>query len=459
MNWLTFLIFVTLGIYSIERKQTYTKPKHVKSKYKSEVELSSQQLALLDILNKTKNHIFITGKAGTGKSVLLSHFKNNTSKKLVVVAPTGIAALNIQGQTIHSLFNIRPDSTAKQPLSAKGKETKLLESIDTLVIDEISMVGADLVDLIDQKLRLIRKSQLPFGGVKLIMFGDLYQLPPIISDRVLSKYLNTKYKSIYFFDAHVWHKTKMDTYELTKIFRQKDDKYKKVLNSIRVGQANERILKSLNARIKKKIPTDGAMTLAVANKDVDLINQSKLNQIKSNEYIFKATKSGNFKKSECLAEDELKLKVGAQVMMIRNDKNKRWVNGTIGQIKTLSSNSIKVKINSQIYEVEKATWSKIKYSFNLDKNMVEKTEVGSITQYPLKLAWAVTIHKSQGQTFDKCVVDLKRGAFAKGQTYVALSRCKSLAGLYLTSPILPSDIEVAKEVAKFMSLIKPIHVA
>lgn len=417
----------------------------------SNIKLSEEQKSLFEILENSLDDIFVTGKAGTGKSLLLQYFRENTSKNIVVVAPTGVAALNVRGQTIHSLFRIPPSFVTEENLGAVDYKTAtLLRNIDAVVIDEISMVRADLMDAIDYRLRQARGITMPFGGVQIIMFGDLYQLAPVVSDKELFKYFADNHGGYFFFHAYVWSKIKPKIYQLTKIFRQKDEKFKEILNAVREGNVNDDLLKILNERINIPIPSDGVITLATTNAAVSEINTSKLAQLPGEVKEYHAIIRGNIQEKDFPTEPILRFKKGAQVIFLKNDRDKKWVNGTIGKIASLKDNEIKVDIDGIAYSVYPQTWSKIRYSYNQDTKKVEEEVVSSFTQYPLRLAWALTVHKSQGQTYGSVAIDLGGGAFADGQTYVALSRCQSIEGLYLKRGILREDILVSSDVINFM---------
>lgn len=416
----------------------------------ADITLSSEQQALFDRIEHANNHMFITGKAGTGKSLLLQYLKQNSKKKHVVVAPTGVAALNVGAQTIHSLFRIPPQFIKKDSLPIDTRTATLLRNIDMVVIDEISMVRADLMDAIDHRLRQARANPLPFGGVQLVMFGDMFQLPPVVSDRELHKYFEDRHGGYFFFNADVWKKTRFEIYELNQIFRQKDEDFKIILNAIREGDVTDAHLQELNQRTSFTIPPEGVITLATTNAAVFQINCAKLSQLAGDMHEYKAEIIGNIEESAFPTEEILRLKKGAQVMLLKNDREKRWVNGTLGRIHSLSSSEVKVDIDGIVYSVPQETWRKIRYYYNREKNTVEEETISSFTQFPLRLAWAVTIHKSQGQTFSTIAIDMGNGAFAHGQTYVALSRCTSLAGLYLRQPIVRDHIIVEPKIINFM---------
>lgn len=469
MEWLLLIAIIAYGLYYLSERQSqrpdrYWSPKgntpairpklNVQQLDISQLELSSEQEKLFDLLENTDNHIFITGKAGTGKSVLLQYFKQKSSKRLVVVAPTGVAALNVGGQTIHSLFRIPPEFITKEKLRLNEKTALLLRNLDCVVIDEISMVRADLMDAIDYLLRIARSDERPFGGVQIVVFGDLYQLSPIVNDPELHKYFSDNHGGYHFFNAHVWRKARLGIHNLSTVFRQKDQKFITILDSIRTGNFTDRLLAQLNDRITTKIPTDGVITLVTTNILVNQINQEKLDQLDGKPHEYRASISGDLERISFPTNEVLKLKKGAQVMLLKNDKEKRWVNGTIGYIENLSSIEVKINIDGFVYSVPRETWNKIRYYYNQETRKIEEEIVSSFTQFPLRLAWAITIHKSQGQTFGSLVLDMGDGAFAHGQTYVALSRCRSLEGLYLKRKILSEDIMVDPSVISFMSRAK-----
>ncbi len=415
----------------------------------SEITLSPDQEKILGLLQTSKTPIFLTGKAGTGKSLLLQYYRQKSNKNIVVCAPTGVAALNIGGQTIHSLFKIPPELIRKDSLKVEKRAAKLLKHVDVLIIDEISMVRPDLMDAIDYVLRKARSSSIPFGGVQIIMFGDLFQLPPVIQKEV-SDYFEQNYGGNFFFNADVWKNIKFDIRELTTVFRQKDEDFKSVLNAVREGTITDEQIMVLNKRAGAEIPSEGVITLTTTNVSAKKINETKLSLLKEKGYEYKAEISGNLEKSAYPTEEILQLKKGAQVMLLRNDKDKRWVNGTLGYIDSLKNDEIKVNIDGNIYSVPRETWKKIKYIFNETTKTLEEKVVSSFTQFPLRLAWAITIHKSQGQTYNSVAIDMGFGAFTYGQTYVGLSRCKSIDGLYLKRKISREDIIVEPKIINFM---------
>jgi len=419
------------------------------------VQLSDEQNEVFKLIENTKETIYVTGKAGTGKSILLQYFVEHTKKRVVVVAPTGVAALNVGGQTIHSFFKLAPELQDLETLEVDGRTKELLKNIDTIVIDEVSMVRADLMEAINIKMQLALKNKLPFGGVQMVMFGDLYQLPPVVSDNELRSYFEEVYGGIYFFNAHVFKETKLRIVELSYIFRQKSERFRRLLNAIRNGEHDYDILEELNERVVAERPESGFITLAGNNATVSRINHSKLASLTGEERVYNANVVGDMKESNFPTEKGLKLKVGAQVMLLKNDteRPRRWVNGTLGIVTKLKENEVLVNIDGVEHKVEKESWEAIKYSYDTEEKKLKKQVTSAFVQIPLRLAWAITIHKSQGQTYSSVVIDLK-AAFAAGQTYVALSRCTSLEGLYLTAPIRDRDIIVDRKVVEFMGRVK-----
>lgn len=415
----------------------------------SDITLSSEQKELFELLERSNSHYFFTGKAGTGKSVLLQFFRQKSEKNIVICAPTGVAALNIGGQTIHSLFRIPPGFVKKDSLKIEKRTAKLLKHIDAVVIDEVSMVSPDLMDAMDHLLRQAKKCTTPFGGVQMIMFGDLYQLPPVLTDKELYDYFEKNHGGYFFFNAHVWRNTSFTTRELTTIFRQKDESFKIILNAVREGTITDDQLALLNKRTVAT-PSDGVVILATVNASVARINETRLSKLESKACEYAAEIEGSLEKSAFPADEVLRLKKGAQVMLLKNDKEKRWVNGSIGYVDSLTETTIQVNIDGVKHSIPKETWKKIRYTFNQATNSIEEEVVSSFTQFPIKLAWAITIHKSQGQTYTAVVIDMGRGAFAPGQAYVALSRCRTLEGIYLKRPISREDIIVESKIAEFM---------
>ncbi|MEO7006158.1 MAG: AAA family ATPase [Terrimesophilobacter sp.] len=419
-------------------------------------QLSAEQAAVYETIEGTREHIFVTGRAGTGKSTLLNHLSWNTSKQVVICAPTGVAALNVGGQTVHSLFRLPIGVIAGQKIEQDGRLKKLLNTIDTLVIDEISMVNADLLDAVDRSLRQARqRPDEAFGGVQVVMFGDPYQLAPVPGDADERAYFADQYRSMWFFDAKVWSDTQLRIFELNVIHRQHEEEFKFMLNAVRHGQVTAEIAGRLNATGARPAPITGAITLATRNDTVASINARELSKLPGRVRTAKAEISGDFGGRQYPADESLELKVGARVMFLRNDPDQRWVNGTVGTVVKIAS-TVFVEVDGEVHEVQPAVWEKFKYSYTTATKKLTRDIVAEFTQFPLRLAWAVTIHKSQGKTYDRAIVDLGQRSFAPGQTYVALSRISQLDGLYLTRALRPSDIIVDDNVRRFMTLAQAI---
>ena len=415
-----------------------------------DIELGDEQKLAFNIFEYSIENILFNGCGGTGKSKLIDFIVKNTTKKVVVTSFTGRAALNVGGQTLHSFFQLQARNYLyDEKISVPRKVKDILKELDTLIIDEISMVSANLLDLIDKMCKKARDSILPFGGIQVVCFGDLYQLPPIINKEEMPEY-KKRYGGRYFFYAPTIKEHNFKVCELTHIFRQKDYLYKSTLSRIRNGSMVSADLELLNSRV---VPIDfknGQMYLACRKATIKNINDDKLSSLNSSEYIYKAVADGDFKEELYPTNKELKLKVGAQVIFLVNDKDKKWVNGTIATIADLSDNSIMVDIGGNLFKVSPYTWENNEYYFDIETKKIEKKVKGSFTQYPLMLAWGFTIHKSQGQTYDEVIIDFENGTFDTGQAYVALSRCRSLEGLYLKRPIRKNDIKVDLSIKKYL---------
>ena len=426
----------------------------------NQLELNPLFLVALEQMENTNNHLFITGRAGTGKSRLLAHFREHTKKKLVVLAPTGIAAINVDGQTIHSFFQFKPGISVgamKDHVIGK-KQRKLYQQLTMIIIDEVSMVRADLLDCIDFVLRQSRvKPMEPFGGVQMVFIGDLYQLPPVVNKEE-QKIFSSCYATPYFFSAKVLDNIKLTIIELTKIYRQKDPKYIELLNAIRDNSITLKELEQINQRYIaefKPSTKDFYIYLAATNHQVASINENELNNIKGKSYKFHAKIDGDFGKEYYPTATLLEIKISAQVMMLNNDSKRGWVNGDIGKVVNLIKNQktgtevivVKLDDGRKIY-VEPYTWSI--NNLILENGQLISEEIGSFSQYPLTLAWAVTIHKSQGKTFNQVIIDLSK-TFAHGQSYVTLSRCTSLEGIILIQPLLKKHIWFDPAILKFLN--------
>ncbi len=418
----------------------------------SDFELTREFSTAFDMLEHTKRHYYVTGNAGTGKSTLLYYFKEKTQKKTVVVAPTGIAAVNIGGSTIHSFFRFPTRLITQEDVKKIRGKADLFIALETLIIDEVSMVRADMMDAIDASLRLNRNRPYdPFGGVQLVLFGDLFQLPPVV-EQDLGDYFEDNYATPYFFSAKVFNEIRLQKIELQHVFRQTDPEFIHLLNKVRNKEIEQSDLEKINKRYNPSLKFnshDLAITLTSTNTLASAINLQRLSALQSQEYSFDAVIEGDFDDKSQPTDKKLKLRKGAQVMMVRNDPNKRWVNGTLGVIEHISNDTIKVSFGNIVHTIEQTSWEKSIYEYDRTYRSIESVVIGSFRQYPIKLAWAITIHKSQGKTFDNVIINLGYGAFAHGQAYVALSRCRSYEGIYLNAPLKYSDIILDPRVRDF----------
>lgn len=408
---------------------------------------------IIDELENSNDHYFITGRAGTGKSTLLRLYRKASRKKIIVLAPTGVAALQVGGQTIHSFFRFPPRMMTSKDLK-KLKNKKLLQNLNTIIIDEISMVRADMMDNIDAFLKLNLGNNLPFGGIQMVFFGDLFQLPPVIASVEERNYLKDNYSTPYFFSSKVIeNEIDLKGIELTKVYRQRDRSFLNLLEEIRNNTADWEVLSQINMRQlpQHQWPEDGII-LCSKKYLAQAINQKKLNELKDAAKIYQAKITGVISRNASPAPSELILKHGAKVMLLKNDPGKEYVNGSIGTITRLSSNEIEIEITEESKTktviLQKAQWENIKYRLD-EKGHITSEVIGTIEQFPLTLAWAITIHKSQGITFEKVIVDLGGGAFDYGQSYVALSRCTHLEGIYLKHPLKMTDILTDEEIVDF----------
>ena len=420
------------------------------------LELSQELSYALDRLEHSKGPLFISGRAGTGKSTSLQLFRSTSRKRIAVVAPTGVAALNVRGQTIHSFFRFPPRLLSPADIKP-AKNKRLYKNLEILVVDEISMVRADLFDNMDYSLRINRGINQPFGGVRIIVFGDLFQLPPVIANPFERKYLSEKYKTPYFFSSIAYKSVmhQMETIELLTVYRQSERHFINILDQIRSKSIDWDDLADLNERVTEEEDIQyGSITLTSRNDTANMINRERLSELQDEALAFHAVIRGQFDAKVYPTDATLYLKRGAQVMTLKNDGQRRFVNGSIGHIVDIDIDHIILEIENEKeelkqIELEKEVWEMIRYKWDESKKSVEAEVVGSFEQFPLKLAWAMTIHKSQGKTFDKVFIDMAGGAFEYGQTYVALSRCKTLQGVQLRRPLTPKDIMVDERIIDF----------
>ncbi len=409
----------------------------------ADIEIGPDFQMALDHIEREGQSAFITGVAGTGKSMLLQYFQETTKRAVVVLAPTGIAAINVHGQTIHSFFRFPPKLIEPGELS-RGRNSGVYEHVETLVIDEVSMVRADLMDGIDRAMRVNRgREGEPFGGAQVVMFGDPHQLPPVVADGELAEYLRDLYGGIYFFHAPAVRNNRLRLIELTERYRHRDAQFISILDAIRNNEIEEFMLDELNQQVTEAMrPEDMEkyVTLTPTNAAANNINAAVLAELGGREYEYGATVSGSFGERAFPTDTRLKLRAGARVMTLKNDSLGRWVNGTLATVARLTDRKVWITTDEGEHELKRAEWEQTKYEYNPTTRRIEQTVTGSFKQYPIRLAWALTIHKSQGQTFDKVFIDFGRGMFAHGQAYVALSRCRTLEGVRLGRAVRPGDI-------------------
>lgn len=433
------------------------------------IELNPKFKQALKLLENTTQNIFITGKAGTGKSTLLDYFRNHTKKNVVVLASTGVAAVNIQGQTVHSFFGFKPDiSVDKIPrIVSRFRNVKIFDEMEMIIIDEISMVRADLLDHMNLFLKKRLKTTKPFGGVQMVFIGDLYQLPPVLTAKD-KKAFKELYQNPYFFSSKVAQQSnfKFELLELEKIYRQTDQTFIDILNKIRNGSVTQNDLEIVNKRVNrivKQEEDDFSIYITTTNDLADSINQEKLNQLNTKEFTFLGMITGRFQSKDLPTAEILTIKPKSQVMLLNNDSLGRWINGTIGKIIKISSIDgskdptidnylLYVKLDSgRCVKVKPFTWKIFQYKYNPRTKQIETETTGTFTQFPVRLSWAITIHKSQGKTFENVILDIGRGTFTPGQAYVAISRCRALAGLTLKKALMRKHIWTDWKVSKFLT--------
>ncbi len=408
--------------------------------------ISEEFKETLRLLERSDENFFITGKAGTGKSTLLRLFRKTTKKQVAVLAPTGVAAINVGGQTIHSFFKFPPNMVLPEDIK-RLKWSKVYKKLEVLIIDEISMVRADMIDAMDHFLRLHRNNDSPFGGVQLLFFGDMYQIPPVVKPEEWEILQSRDYISPYFFDSQVFitKQAYLGMIELTTVYRQQDEHFIRMLDRIREGEIDEEMLEELNTHVTLKEPERPYIYLTAYNASAAKMNQKRLEELDTSSHLLIGKTEGNYPNSLAMAPMELVLKEGAQVMILKNDSEQKYANGTIGIVTRIAEDKIEVLLkdagDEKTISLEKHEWEQIRFEVDEQGKLVKK-KVGAYRQFPLKLSWAITIHKSQGKTFDKVYIDLGRGAFASGQSYVALSRCRRIEGISLRYPITPKDIYV-----------------
>jgi len=437
----------------------------------TEIELNDKFKEALTQMENTSRHFFITGRAGTGKSTLLSYFRDHTHKKIAVLAPTGVAALNVEGETVHSFFGFMPETTMSsvKRLEKDDRRLKMYKELDMIIIDEISMVRADLLDCVDKFLRLNGKNaHASFGGIQMVFIGDLYQLPPVVTkdQKIL---FQEYYDSPYFFSSQAFKDRQksllnddnfdLEIIELDKIYRQSDRRFIDILNGVRTNSVKDTHLAELNKRVDKSFKPksdDFWISLTSTNQQAAIINEERLKKLKGEAHTYEGKFTGEIDDRSFPTDRVLSVKKGVQVMMVSN-KGGNWVNGSIGVVEDFEydeeckQDTVVIRLlNNEVIRVTPYMWDVLRWTYDNKKRSIACESVGSFTQYPFRLAWAVTIHKSQGKTFDRVIIDVGPSTFASGQMYVALSRCRSLEGLVLKQTITKRHILLDKCVVEFM---------
>ncbi|MEZ5358245.1 MAG: DEAD/DEAH box helicase [Candidatus Zixiibacteriota bacterium] len=420
-------------------------------------DLTDEKKEIIDLLENSDSNILLMGKAGTGKSNFLKYFRATTEKNIVVLAFTGVAAVNVQGQTIHSFFKFHPKTTLENIRRRREDYARIYKEVDILVIDEISMVRADLLDFVDKFMRMNgRDASQPFGGAQVLAIGDLFQLPPIVMEGE-KEYFSKVYKSPFFFDSNVFRKSGFIKMELTKVYRQDNllqVDFIKALDKLRDGSFSQKEINLINSRCEplyEKPTNEHVISLVPTNQMAAEINNYELSKLHIKPIIYGGNINGEFKENNLPTDLNLKLKVGAQVMLLNNDSRQRWVNGDLAKVIKTNADSVRVIFEDGTFDdIIKYKWDSIKYTYDEQSKKIQPEVAGTFTQLPLKLAWAITIHKGQGKTFDKVHIDFGRGTFAAGQAYVALSRCRALEGMVLTSPLESAHIFTDQVIIEFM---------
>lgn len=414
-----------------------------------------QQLAY-ELIANTNSSFFLTGRAGTGKTTFLHNVQKLVGKQFITLAPTGVAAILAGGDTIHSFFGL-PMEVCTPDTCGKMNEARILTLLhaDTIIIDEVSMVRCDVMDAIDYTMRKALRNNMPFGGKQMIFVGDMFQLPPVVDNGANKNWLKDLYHTddFFFYKSNAIKRMRLVKVEFQKVYRQDDEHFLHILENVRLNKVTPEDIMHLNTRVR--VPSDkneSVITLTSINRIADNINLQRLEEIEAEEFVYEGTVDGTFEEKRFPVEQKLRLKVGAQVMFTRNDQQKRWANGTLGKVTKLTKDEISVTLNNdETYVVPCCTWESYSYDYNKEERKMKKELTGTFTQYPLKLAWAITVHKSQGMTFDKLLLDLSRGMFAAGQLYVALSRVRTLEGLYLSKNVIPQYAHTSSEVLTYAS--------